>query len=84
MVHSVGDETRGGGEAVQVKISGNHLGVFFLSPDIIVLRAHSSAPIAHLYTVYTKEGVGMRRERSACAFVYARKGGKRAEERKKN
>ena len=50
MVHSFDDETRGGGEAVQVKISGDHLGVFFQAPDIIVPRAHSSAPIVHLYT----------------------------------
>jgi hypothetical protein len=80
MVHSVSDETRG--EAVQVKISGDHLGVFFPAPDIIVPRAHSSAPIAHLGI--QKVGAGMRRERSACAPVYAGKDGKKAEKRKKN
>ena len=46
IVHSVDDETRG--EAMQVKISGDHLGIF-AAPDIIVLNVHSSAPIAHLY-----------------------------------
>ena len=34
---------------MQVKISGDRLGNFFLASDIIVLRVHSLAPIAHLY-----------------------------------
>ena len=83
MVHSVNDQTRGG-EAVQVKISGDRLGDFFPAPDIIVFRVHLSAPIAHLYT---KVGAGMRRKRSGCGPVYAKERRKESgeeKERKKN
>jgi hypothetical protein len=64
VVYIADDEARGGGEAVQVKISGDRLRVFF-SPraDDIFLRvtdvrvpSDAPAPIAHLYN---KKNVGV-------------------------
>jgi hypothetical protein len=54
MVHFADDEARGGGQAVQVKISGDRPCVFSPRADDIFLRvtdipSHVPAPIAHLY-----------------------------------